>query len=467
MESHESAPPVFKPDPSRIWVLCAFSFLSAIQCLTWFTYSAVPQNMIAYFPSVSNRFIDFTLILGTIGYLVSISFFQWWNTRPGGMRQTVIAGAWLTFLGNVIRLVPMWVPSLRDGAAALWFISAGQSLNACTGSVILGLVSELSICWFPVNERSTATGIAFTANGMGTLIGFLALPALADTPAHVPRAMYFNLGLAAMALVGVLAHFPVGPRTPPSVLVVGGEQAASSVSAAAQMRALATNFAFMSYFVAGGLFMGAFSSWAGILTQILAQIGWSNAQAGYLGFAQGACSLVTGVFVVGPLIDRVFTRSLRALAILVNAGLVVGFAVVTLLLPLPPVGGARAYDGAHTLLPHHRVAVWSALVFCGAVYGLMGPLYFEIVAEVTHGQATQALTGSLLMATFNATTMLFLGIVAALRIEYMNSLMLAAAVVSLVAAVVAPVPYRRQTAEAASLKAAQGSVNNERTPLLV
>jgi hypothetical protein len=93
--------------------------------------------------------------------------------------------------------------------------------------------SKLSAVWFPDNQRATATAIAYTANALGTSIGFLIVrsfplslslcvcvllnnwaailllqgPGIAPTPDKLPTLLYVQIGMAALPIIGGIIYY--------------------------------------------------------------------------------------------------------------------------------------------------------------------------------------------------------------------------------------------------------------------
>eukprot|EP00300_Choanocystis_sp_HF-7_P033818 c46249_g1_i1.p1 GENE.c46249_g1_i1~~c46249_g1_i1.p1 ORF type:complete len:470 (+),score=81.61 c46249_g1_i1:239-1648(+) len=457
-------------DRTRFWVLGCFSFLAATQSLAWFTYGAIPNIAATYYKGsgVNDRFVDLTLVLGPIAYMSGIFFFQWWNAASSsGLRQTVLAAASMTFACNVLRCSTCWVsPATRASPYSLVIIVVAQLLNGWAGCVVLGLCSELAITWFPANERSTATSIAYTISIMGQVLGFVVLPALADRPENVPTALYFCLALATLILLAILIHFPQCPRVPPSGLANARiEGDIPALSGSRQLVAMLGNWRFMMYMVVGGTYIGAYSSWSGLTAQILAQIGFTNAQAGWLGFANTAISVVSGTL-IGPLVDRVAPRSLREILAVVLLAMTGCFVVLTLTLPMPAdVSPWAATSRGTTVLAHPTWLLYTLFLASGLLYGAIGPLYYMAAGEIGF-PVTEAFVGAFFAFSYNFTTMLFLGIIAALRVEWMNALMVATSALTLASVIAVPVDYLRSTAEKHHAKAHPPLLVNEATRLL-
>ena len=55
-------------------------------------------------------------------------------------------------------------------------------LNGVAGVVMFAAPSAVSSAWFPVDERTTATGIMLTLNNLGNAFSFLVAPHVVPDP---------------------------------------------------------------------------------------------------------------------------------------------------------------------------------------------------------------------------------------------------------------------------------------------
>ena len=97
----------------------------------------------------------------------------------------------------------------------------------------MGATTRLALLWFGEGERTTATAIATTANGLGTTIGFLNPQWLAPTASDIPNIFWFSLVLAVLPVVCALFYLPVGPPSPPSAAAAANSDSLVVTSEAA------------------------------------------------------------------------------------------------------------------------------------------------------------------------------------------------------------------------------------------
>jgi len=133
----------------------------------------------------------------------------------------------LSVTGSFLRLLPILLSTLYDDisyrqttfAFCCYHICA--ILNAASGPLIMGSVSLLSATWFSEEERTTATAVAQTSNGLGTTIGFLN-PILFDikdsTIPSVSRVSYifYTTAIISVAPLLCIPYIPSKPDHPPS-----------------------------------------------------------------------------------------------------------------------------------------------------------------------------------------------------------------------------------------------------------
>ena len=61
------------------------------------------------------------------------------------------------------------------------FLHIGKILNTIPAPLVMGPPTKLSVLWFPISQRSTATGIAAVSNTFGDCFGHLLGPAIVKT----------------------------------------------------------------------------------------------------------------------------------------------------------------------------------------------------------------------------------------------------------------------------------------------
>eukprot|EP01087_Luapelamoeba_hula_P007306 TRINITY_DN178_c0_g1_i2.p1 TRINITY_DN178_c0_g1~~TRINITY_DN178_c0_g1_i2.p1 ORF type:complete len:528 (-),score=99.72 TRINITY_DN178_c0_g1_i2:140-1723(-) len=424
----------------RWHVLFTFSFLSFSQCLVWFTFSSVDDPIKEYY-HISDAEIDLLLNWGPIVFIPAV--FLVWGMQmylTNGLRIAFWIGCGLTFTGAFVRTIPCWLDeSVRHSFSSLWLLHFGQILNACCGAVVMALCSKLSVVWFPNHQRATATAIAYSMNNSGTALGFLMGPGIVKTAKDTPILLYTQLAIAFLPIVGGFLYFPETPPTPPSDI-------AASYKAGARdeltLRDTLWRFvrvpSFWLVIFAGGLLGGVTSGWQGVLPQILDQVGYDNTKAGYMGFGNVLAGIIGGV-VAGPIVDRFFVRRYKLFLLLIFSAALSLFVFFTLSLKM-------AY--AHQIIPSNIWTLSIAISLAGFLQGSLGPVLFELSAELIY-PVPEATSGSLLVLFFNGATVVVLFVAPLVNSGWMNTVQTGAVAICLVLVVLVRERYNRLDAEAA------------------
>ncbi|ELR12928.1 disrupted in renal carcinoma protein 2 family protein [Acanthamoeba castellanii str. Neff] len=319
----------------RWWVLFVFSFASFLQSLVWFTFSSVPKVAKEYYPGVDEGTIDLLLNWGAIVFIPVLPYVSWLQTRRNGLLIAFWQGNALVFLATVIRTIPCWAPAhLRGNFYMQWTLHVGQILNAAAGPIVMALCSKLSAVWFPDNQRATATAIAYTANALGTSIGFLIGPGIAPTPDKLPTLLYVQIGMAALPIIGGIIYYRERPKHPPSAVALAHIEGRYESSFFKGMKDSLVNVSFMLVILAGGIQAGVTNGWQGVLPQALEDLHYTESQAGWLGFGGSIAGIVGGV-VIGPIMDRYFQQKCKLLLLLLFGAGAIAFTWLTLSLPTP------------------------------------------------------------------------------------------------------------------------------------
>lgn len=176
--------------------------------------------------------------------------------------------------------------------------------------LVVASPSFLSLTWFPERERNTATAIANVASALGRAIGFFlgpgeglhCIPEIVpgstitpplthlpqglvphDDPAHIPSLLYVETGLSILPLIGVLVYYPDHPAAPPSKAAAAARTAllesqkqsqslcASIGSSVRDVVRASSQPRFLLLALAGGLQMGVYGAWSGVLTLVMSK----------------------------------------------------------------------------------------------------------------------------------------------------------------------------------------------------
>lgn len=187
------------------WVVLGVFMLVnlAIQVL-WISYAPVTgQAAILY--GVSDLRIGLFSMLFMIAF-IPLSIPVSWAIDTLGFRKTVGFGAALMGLFGV----------LRGLAGANYGVAFVSTLGLATAQpFLLNAWTKVPAVWFPPKERATAVGLTTLANLVGTAMGMVLTPALAESIAIPTIQLYYGVFAAASAVLFItLAQ--ERPATPPS-----------------------------------------------------------------------------------------------------------------------------------------------------------------------------------------------------------------------------------------------------------
>ena len=160
-----------------IKALVVFFLLGFVQCAVWGTFGQIPTATEQAY-NVEKSTITLLLNWGAIVYLPVIPLSSQLLTYRDGLRRSVLAGAFLSALGSLIRLVPSFMGATFMRSHGIWFLHAGQILNGATGCVIMGAPARLSREWFPQRWWGSATAVGFMSMGVGSAAASAVAPHL-------------------------------------------------------------------------------------------------------------------------------------------------------------------------------------------------------------------------------------------------------------------------------------------------
>jgi len=405
-EEQQPQQQVYTAEFRRWYIMAAFCTLTCTQCLVWFTFSSVDEDITKEYYGIGRASHDLLLNWGPIIFLPVTPFASWLLTQPEGLRRTMLYGSILTFTGCAVRMIPcLFSTEGRKEWYSIALLHLGQIFNAAAGPMVMGPVSRISVIWLKQNERTTGTAIAQTANGMGSCVGFLLGPFIVPNVAHADQMstlLLVELAMAAVPLTCVLIHFPDLPVNPPNAAAAiyregGTTDTAGFVSG---LREVGPNRSFWLVVLCAGLMFGVQSAWSPLFQDILDPVGISDDTVGWLGFAEGFASIVVAVL-VGQLADRLFARKFKLfilISIYICAAAVWWF---TLMLPSP-----FSSDG---VLPRSTALLAVALLIQGIFQGALVPLLYEFSAELTY-PVNEGTSAGILTFIWNAATLVVLAV---------------------------------------------------------
>ena len=470
------------------YVLTAFSFFSTSQAMAWFVYSSVPAASAAYF-ALSETEIALLLNWGCIVYVVvalpMLAVLS--SASPAALRRVVRGGAVLVFLANLLRDIPTFVPTMHttfepflgsssssssfsesesfvatrptgaQAKVAKVLLHTAQILNAAAGPAVMSPVSLLSEMYFTPRLFTLTTNIAYFANGFGTSLMFVVGPALAPTAERMPALMLFQTACAVVALVLVFAHFPLpAASTAAEAQPLLSDEQENQQQQSAWKRAKETVVDFLrgargclchgSAAVATlctGVQFGFAAGWAGCLPTVLMHLGVDSQTAGWLGAGEAGASLASSLAVGALAATPCLWWRYRAMAVVLWVLTVASFGAVSLFVPYP-------WAAQPVVQPSHTALFGVCFVCFGLAAGGLTPLYYEILAELTHPVSPSTSAGLVALLS-NIATLLVVALSPVLSASWFLALVMAVLVLcAVLCSLFVKVRYRRRIAHQSS-----------------
>ncbi|XP_064142159.1 solute carrier family 49 member A3 isoform X2 [Loxodonta africana] len=193
---------------ARRWVfLLVLSLLSCSNATLWLSFAPIADTVAKHF-SLSLEQINW---LSLVYFVVSIPFGMAaiWVLDSVGLRSATVLGAWLNFLGSVLRALPCMDLSIQTPFS---FLLAGQSLCALAQTLVVFSPAKLAALWFPEHQRATANMIATMSNPLGVLLANVLSPALVKEEGDIPWMLVRNKAYLILALcfgagIGIFSSF--------------------------------------------------------------------------------------------------------------------------------------------------------------------------------------------------------------------------------------------------------------------
>jgi MFS family permease len=286
--------------PASRWaILAAYALLAACTQLLWLSFAAVDTDVASALHVDVGTVGDLAILFPLVYIVLALPTGRWLD---GSFAQALSAGAMLTALGALVRLV-----APTSFACQL----AGMSVIACGQPLVLNSITKIAAHYFPPAERATAISIGTAALFVGILAAVL-------TAGPLFSAGGLPLLVLAQAIPSVIAAAAVllAVRVRPTF--------ADDPSVGVSLRWLASDRFMWTLAFLVFIGMGTYNALATWLQPILDHFG-EGAAAGNL------IALLTFAGVVGAAVlpSPVAARDLRRTMILAALGLsVVAFAAI-------------------------------------------------------------------------------------------------------------------------------------------
>ena len=192
-----------------------------------------------------------------------------WVIDKYGAKRSVLIGAVITAVFGLIRYAfsDVFVVVLVTQI----FIAIGQPF-------LINISTKIPANWFPVEERSTASGILVMAQYLGFIVPMALSPILATSLGITPMLGIYAI-IACASMVLVLIFLKEKPATPP------GPEAEREDISLISMKKLIKNSSFNKVLVISFIAMGMFNTLLSMIEKILTPRGISFENAGWVGTA--------------------------------------------------------------------------------------------------------------------------------------------------------------------------------------
>ncbi|KAL7635644.1 UNVERIFIED_CONTAM: hypothetical protein RMT77_013461 [Armadillidium vulgare] len=211
-------PEVFKTYKTRFWVLAVYCYSSFMMLLIWGTFSPILESA-EWAYGWSDWYFALLEGWGSIFSLMTMIPFGV-AVHKYGLRFGMISICAFITVATGIRCVTTNV------TAFTYLASLSCMINGMTSCVVLSLPPLISVVWFPVNERATATAISSTAMQLGVAGMYLSplivrapengVPSQEDVRSDMQTLMFIYFGMAIILLLCTFIYFPAAPPSPPS-----------------------------------------------------------------------------------------------------------------------------------------------------------------------------------------------------------------------------------------------------------
>jgi MFS family permease len=344
--------------PYRWVIIFIFMLVMAMQQLLWITFAPITSSAAAYY-KVSDISIGlFSMIFMVVYIFVSLPASWLIDTR--GFRFAVGLGAVFTGVFGLLRGV---------FAANYLLVLIFQAGIAVGQPLIVNAVTKVAARWFPIEERATASGLAWLAGYLGLIGGLVVTPYLMMSLGMQKMLLWYG-GISIIAALGFLF---LAREFPPTAQCSPEQEERSLVFDGLKQIMVNRDFIRMMliFFIGLGVFNGL-STW---IEEIIRPRGFSSVQAGIVGGIMIASGII-GSGIVPMLSDKY--RDRKHFIILAIAGAIPGLIGITF---------ARSF--------------WLLLLSAGILGFFMlstAPIGFQYGAEIAYPAPEGTSTGMLMMA---------------------------------------------------------------------
>lgn len=341
------------------WVILgAFMFINLTIQILWICFAPI-SGLAAENYGVSDMSIGWLAMIFMVVYIPT-SVPASWLIDKFGLRAAVGFGAVMLGVFGLLRAL------LADDYMKVLFCTIGIALAQ---PLILNSYTTIAAKWFPPGERASASGLAMSANFIGTAIGLMLTPCLATKYGIASMQMIYGIVTAFSALLFLLLARE-GPPTPPDA--AGHEERTlmfDGIRIVLQKRDVW--FGLAMFFVGVGIFNGV-ATW---IEDMVRPRGMTIGQSGILGGALLIGGIV-GASVIPPLSDSFRRRK--------------PFMLLGMICAIP---GLLGFTFFHTY-PSLLVSIFALGFFMIGV----APVAYQYAAEITYPVPEGTSNGLLMLA---------------------------------------------------------------------
>lgn len=356
-----------KASPWRWWALFVFSMVGFVQNVVWITFSTVQDAAEDYYGITGVQTLRLAEV-ATIAFVPATFVLSPLSDRFG-LRPVVIISSFCIAAGSVSR----WL-----GRHSYLWLMLGQSLNGVAGPVCMIAPPQLAAQWFPLNQRASATALAWTSQTIGVAVGYLIGPRLAKTASDLPH-LNFVSGTICVSLFVLSLTYPRKPKHAPT-----RSAQVDKTGFIAGARVLIRNPIYMVILVAIGCSCGTALTWATFLDDFLGGT-ISDEDLGNIGFFSYIAN-ICGALSVGLSIDLFhLQRRMRLMLIVLFVLATMAVAAFLWLVYLSPV-------------PVHLYVLGTVYVTFGFFFGAVAPLALELAAEISFPVSEETAAAYIMLA---------------------------------------------------------------------
>jgi MFS family permease len=200
-------------------VLLAFGLVLCVQAFLWITFAPIESSVEQVF-GVGSGLVRLLALVGPVMFVFLGSYAGDLSDRRG-FKFAVSLGAVIIAAFGIIRAV---VPHVIDsGTAQYWITLVCQAVIGAGAVFILVNMGKMPMKWFREENRATAIGLATLFFYLGTAIGVLLMPIIANIPEDSADVALMRAGVnrilwvtAAVMVVATVIFMLLSRESPPT-----------------------------------------------------------------------------------------------------------------------------------------------------------------------------------------------------------------------------------------------------------